>query len=1165
MAKRVAPEGESKVSGDERHQKRQRIENSTEYNSPQPGARANPQVVEVTSAHELQKALASTPSGYRNGIQFLKKFLDSILYSTEEHDLPRKRAILREYLDINTKGARDDRDTEFIPVIFQAWDYAVETDLEALQTQVPAVLALLLKVFSTHPDFLNYGTLLCKATLRSTIIRRLNRNLSAPPSKETIISPLLRLLTEISRYNDGAHAKAVYAKRDSTLEPKILGRNISLWKDMKDESEPVIKRPSVRVNAVRYLLVHLKYQDEIAKADILSNSIIVRNLFDYISTDHSSLIFDILNVMKTHVFMDKTLPRYVKSKILNGKALSHIASLYRNQPIEGSIAEDHQTPDQVAHDFLMTVCTSPAYGVMLPSSGFYPAANLDEDGDGGVDEVDGLTAELSIDHAEIVSGRSHVRNVILAEFIRTLKPHASTLQQELILAIFKALPDLVADYFGHKETFQFDPKLTSTWIGFSSFLYSTIELPVPSYLGAKRAFREHPPAVSVLIQSILPRPLTQQVLSKCLSTNSDLVNFFAVRLLVVAFHKLRAVLKQMNDAASLRSSRSWEYAAQRLRDEFTKRCPPMSNVIMAFRRPSFMKAIMREAITRLLKLYHEIIPQAALSEKFDVSVALCNALIEAEKPADVPEDKAFRIMELEHWIQMARYSPTTRWWQKTKTLPHSPFITLLRLAASSAQAELYVGIKTPLVAVLKEIDMVQMTTQPNALDTVIASLSAAGGSPTPSPQVLDFLDDCCARFIKTPIKYFDDLGSMILRVHGDDASPGPISPLLMTIVQQWPFKGGKTEKGNPAEPLAQWLSKLLYLLKLIGEDEKLLDAIRDSLVESADKAYQDVLRDSFLWKMGKEKAKEALKLATGADFSGSERSSASPAPKAQPKEVVNDIAISLEEPPQEDERHAGLNRWRKKDLDESIDDGDIGELLLCLCSAHTEIRLQALGNIRQLYAKIEATNDPELLQLRIIVGTVLETAQLTVYDQPFPYTGGIFAARAITVISDPAHFLFGKINTFLLKGPKWAVANIPRYFSRVIMTGENEMEGSYHKEVHWYLDYLLDALRTSEDMEIYRSRNMFERLLTYYLSASCGVPAKERILRVLLRAVAVGGSTTLITRCGLVSWIRMRLDSNDQRRKTLRFLGKRLWETCDRAKVGKWSSGTMDEVVALIA
>lgn len=264
--------------------------------------------------------------------------------------------------------------------------------------------------------------------------------------------------------------------------------------------------------------------------------------------------------------------------------------------------------------------------------------------------------------------------------------------------------------------------------------------------------------------------------------------------------------------------------------------------------------------------------------------------------------------------------------------------------------------KSLLAAVLRDQDLLQMKTSPDALDALIASLRPSCNSSTPAIQVLDFLDDCSARFIKQPLKYYDDLDVIRARIEQSGSELGAFSPLLVTFVEQWAFKGGKAEKGKSAEPLAQWLSKLLYLLKLVGEDESFLAAVRDPLVESADPAYKDVLRDSFLWKMGKEKAKEALKLATGADFSGSEKSSTTPVPLEAPAEARQAaVTVDLELPPAEDERHAGLNRWRKKDIEESIDDGDIGELLLCLCSKHAEIRLQAITNIRQVMAMLDVS------------------------------------------------------------------------------------------------------------------------------------------------------------------------------------------------------------------
>ncbi|KAF2736152.1 hypothetical protein EJ04DRAFT_490440 [Polyplosphaeria fusca] len=1184
MGKRAAPELEGRKANDTRHVKRQRLSNSAEGNPP---LNANVATEEVASARQLQKLLVfeqGAASELRAGLNAFKTFLESILYSHDDLDLPRKRAILREYLDTQKNKRGEDSEANFLPNFIQAWEYAAETNFEALLSQVVANLALLFRVFCTDAQFAVYASLLSKAVLQHSVVRRLNRTLSAPASKEYIISPVLRLLTEVTKYNQGAFAKAVYGKRDNTLDAKLLAKNIALWRDSKDDPTLEQRRPSIRTHAVRYLLAHLKYQDELIKSEILSNTIIVRAVFDHLFTDPSFLIYEIFDVMTNHVFQDKAITRHIKSRILTGKTLTNISSLYRHESIGVVSQEEHKTPDVIAHEFLSLVCTSPAYGIMLPSNGYYPAA--DDDGDTMMEDAFDQSADFGIDN-DGVGAQGNIRNVILAEFCRQLKPHANTLQQELVVKIFGACPELIADYFLQKDTFQYDPKLTSTWIGYSSFLYQVINLPVPTLLGGKRAFRRQPPPVSTLVQSILPQPLTQQALTRALNLNSDLVNMFAVRVLVVAFQKLRAIVQEFDGASQNDSSQRWDAGSKRLIAEFCKRCPPMKAVITASRQPAFQKDMMREAITRLLRLYYEVTPQVALQERFDVSIPLCNTLNQIEQPGSSPDAKSFRILELEHWIQMARLSTTMRWWQKNKSLQHSPFVTLVKLVSNSVEGGHYEEIKSLLLTISQDYDLLQNATFPDALDTLIASLKDSCGPSPAAPEVFDFLDDCCGRFVKTPIKYFDDLDNFRCKISEEpsqEPSDGPISPLLMTIVEQWPFKGSKVDKEHPADSIAHWLARLLYLLKLVGEDGSLLKAVRDSLVAASHPLYREVLKESFLWKMGKEKAKRALKSATGADFSGSERSSKSPAPIHQVDEdqVKKDSpTIDLEIPPREDEKHAGLNRWRKKELDESIDDGDIGDLLLCLCSQHAEIRLQAAANIRQLEAGIDVSfysvdsdsaantlqvrKDSEHVQLKLLLGEVLETVQDTLSSEALPYVGGTFAARAVAVLADPTHFMFGKVNDFLMKRPTWNVERLPHYFGRKTVQSEPDQDGSYHKEVDWYLDYLIDALRTSKDMEIFRTKNVFERLLAHYASPSCAISAREKITRLLLRAVAVGGSTTLITRCGIISWLQMRLGSNDHRHQMLRLLAFRLGSTCDRARVEDWSSGTAGESLALLA
>ncbi|EOA87605.1 uncharacterized protein SETTUDRAFT_161136 [Exserohilum turcica Et28A] len=1154
MGKRSAYDAHAKGAHADRDNKRQRTDAHHERNSPRPHGNAD----DVTAARDLQNALffdQSSHASFRSGLSLFKRFLDSILYPADEHHLPRKRAILREYLDTQKGRGRDEKDKTFLQNLTQAWDYAVETNNSAIVSQVTAVLALLFKVFASHADFLEYGTLLAKTLLQPSITRRFVRSTSAAAKEENVIAPALRLLTELTRFNQGAHARAVYAKRDFTLEPKILGRNINLTREQSAADH--VKKPSIRTTAVRYLLTHLRYQDERAKSEILSHTNVVRTVFDHIRTDPPFLIYEILDVFKSHVFQDKAIARHTKNKILNGKVLSRIASLYSYEVEEGSLSEGQKAPDQLAHEFLRLVCTDPAYGVMLPTQGFYPSTFDDDEGE--QDDAADYGNDLGLESVDSYSKITKVRNIILSEFIQNQRPYANTLHQELVVDIFRACPELIADYFVKRRDFSYDPKLTSTWIGYSAFLYQTIQLPVPKYFGAKKNYRDHPPPVPVLMNSILPQPLNQQVLTKCLNHSSDLVQLFAIRVLIAALQKLRSVLQEFSNASAVRSSKQWEHASKRLISEVSRRCPAIRTVFLALKKPG-LKDMKRESITRLLRLYYEVTPQVALQEKFDVSLPLCNALVEAEKSTASPEDKVFRVMELEHWIQMARLSPAMRWWQKQKS-------------------ELYAGIRSLLSDILQDQEMLQTKTSPDALDALIASLGSTSGSSTPSTEVLDFVDDCCARFTKVPIKYFDDLDAMCTR-NGQSASEiGPFSNLLMTLVEQWPFKGGETATSNAADALAQWLSRLLYLLKLIGEDEKMLGHVRDALMESASAAYKGVLKDAFLWKMGKEKAKESLKLATGADFSGSERSSTSPVPvPAQQAEhqTKTRFAVDLEPPPTEDEKHMGLTRWRKKDLGEAVEDGDVGELILCLCSEHAEIRRQAINNIRQLTATIKVGSrgdvaegqvgssiDFDLQQLYLLLGELLESIDTT-GAEAFPYVGGILAARCASIVADPTHSLFSTVNRFLTASPAWDVNSLLRFFWHRIVASQPDDDTTYHKEVDWYLDYLMDSLRTPADMELFRRSNVFEQLLSHYASRSCSASAKDKTVKLLLRATHVGGSTTLITRCGLIPWIEMMLDGHDARQNALRVLAARVYETCDQDKVAMWSSGSLSRKISTL-
>ena len=97
-------------------------------------------------------------------------------------------------------------------------------------------------------------------------------------------------------------------------------------------------------------------------------------------------------------------------------------------------------------------------------------------------------------------------------------------------------------------------------------------------------------------------------------------------------------------------------------------------------------------------------------------------------------------------------------------------------------------------------------------------------------------------------------------------------------------------------------------------------------------------------------------------------------------------------------------------------------------------------------------------------------------------------------------------------------------------------------------------------MDIYRKCHVFERLLSLSASPSLPEPCFQKILEILFRCTYVKGSSTLITRCGLISWISSRLAShaiNDMTGERLRMLASRAYETSDQERIDEWANKTI--------
>jgi len=935
--------------------------------------------------------------------------------------------------------------------------------------------------------------------------------------------------------------KQLFRARDHTL--KGLARNLHLRVTSEEVEDR--KKPSVRTNAARLLLSVFKYLPAEGKRELLNQRDIVTAVTKDIKDDPPFLICEILEGLKTYVLQDEELPREAKSKLMNATSLGRIAMLYGYDVPDEELIKANKSVDTVAHEFLVLACMSPELGVLNRQAGFYPRG-IDPDDAEDFDH-DQTLLDLGLDSVEWMdkfTDKVPVRNTILSDFVQNLRPWSNAKQRELLIAIFSAAPELVAEFFFTRKSFSFDPKLTATWIGYSAFLYSSLQLPIPKYFGHQQRYARLPPPPSIVLESILPQPLSQKVLRACLIQPQKLITFFAIRILCIAFKKFQTALQMYQEAAA-GSSSLWAQAAASLTDAFSKRCPSTKDVIHVFRNMENTDLLQREAATRLLVLYYEVVPNIALDAKFDVSGVLTQRLHDIEVLQLSLEDRSLCAMELENLFQFAHSSPGMRWFSKTDGLHISPYLAMLKLSAEAPADVPLFKLNAVLTSVTEENQILQTETSISALESFASALIVLHGTANAS-GVYEFLDNCISRCASKPIKYIFALEEVNAKVHHADDKLSPFSLLTLAIAEQWPFIV-KSADDSVLQEIAHFIARFLATLLKIKEDKKVIkyviqqlkEAITEnstilSTIEGTRKLVDTVV-------VPERKSKSSAKVEKNTKIEGPAESNS-----------ADLSAMILEDTEPRVEDSSSLVKWVNKDIEEVIEGGHAASLIMLLSSELVGVRKEAATNLSKFAAKLKESAFEEKDQIWLLLCEVVETARKSIDQEPLPTVISAFASHAISVLSDPLHKLYPKINHFLSQGPTWEVDKIPLMFK--ILDEPPSLDDAYYQETNWLLTYMLAGLRSPADMAIYRKRRVFEKLFSIWNNIYLAPGVREKILRILFRATTIeGGSATLITRFSTMTWVQAQVALGTG--MSLKALMEKILESSDHQWVKKYSKG----------
>ena len=1062
----------------------------------------------------------------------------------------------------------------------QTWSHAGQANNDNVMSAVPVVIALLLKLLSQSLDLVPYGLGICRTLIQKRQLELISRNLSADKGKAFIISPTLRMLREAISFDGGAVAKPIFRARASTF--KSLSRNMGIV-HIGGEAED-LKRPSARTNAVQFFLSAIRYLHPDAKKELLSQRDIVSALTRDIKQDQPYLVLEILDGLRNHVLLDSKVPREAKSSLLGAATLIKISALYYYRQ---SVTDDLPSIPDAAHEFLMTACTNPSSGVLRQDNGFYPreadpnasipAAELDELGLEAIVWMNSFKSEVP------------VRNYVLSNFLQQLRPWSSVKQNELVTAIFKVAPELVADFFINNKSFTFEPKLSATWIGYAAFLFNTVALPLPDFFLGRTSsassdnddsgsFAELPPPTSIVVDNILPLPMTQKVLTRCLANKSKMVSFFATRILVLALEKLDEAVKMHLDERHANKA-LWEEAARRLVDEFCQRSPGIKDMINAYRSIGEGDVLHREAASRLLRLCYEVLPQVALMAKFDVGPFLEAALgklaagengeekktneAEEEEEKD-PRDAAMRLKELENLLAIAGYSPGMRWFTASEALTLSPFTGLLKVYVDAPKGVALASMRQVLDFVAAEQQLIAATGSQTGGGLFPLIESIQGLKQNYQADLWSFLDKCLTKCATAPIKYLEMMLDLVEETGADAGAV--ISPVALAMLEQLPFAVKAADKGV-LDALRKFLPKFLGASAGAGESKVLTEAVFAKMATH------------FTTKgLGKLTIKESKKgekssgKSEGADLAVRNKKTSDPETEGKSfgttgvmsDEHLQDLLLT---PDSLAVDNSALVKWSSKTVDEIVDDGYAVSLISLLASDHVGIRKEALVNILKMAAKLKQSEYEEKEQVWLLLSELAETAREPISEgRVLPGPIVAFACHALTVLRDPLHGLYPKVNTFLTKGPVWRLDWLPLVDEVV---GEEPVIGgtggggseSYYGQLGWLLGYLTEGLRTEADLELFHKKRakgpVFERLLALADNPYMRTNMRRMILQLVYRATGIkGGSTTLTTRFGVISWLEQQeglYGSGEEEKMLYKALRRRVWETCDQARVGEWS------------
>ncbi|KAI8388470.1 ribosome 60S biogenesis N-terminal-domain-containing protein [Radiomyces spectabilis] len=646
--------------------------------------------------------------------------------------------------------------------LVELWDYQNSANIQNLECLVPDVISLFIRLCDT-PILRPFGLELCQ-TIMQRRIHYIYRGLSATSIAKC--QSMFRILVAIASFSQTT-TRELFQMFNFQTEGFLRA---SRYRQSKNSKNPNRFLYDLRTSFVKFVLAFFIHGDAEIKRQVLSIKGFAHGVFMHIHEDAYQLIEEILSVTYEHLIMDSLVPRSAKAFFFSPYILEKMAKIYARGETESIGGNETGVPADLVHHFLISICSVPGVGVCFPDAGWYPATALAEE--------------------ETKSDKLH--NRVLAKFIPSLKPTDDMRQQELLVKILAACPELVQGYW-QKTFLTYEPRLSTKWLANVTLLQKITHLPVPPlYYGNDNTYPSEPPEAETILDNILPNVFGRSLSTKGLQHASALVRYTTLIGISVSFQKYGKVAEAMrhvisvleksqeypgtNEAKLRQSITAWRRCLENVREGLRRRVPEIQilNAIynqVTNKRDSATQQqqqqqddaeivaqyqMLEDAAFRLIRYYQAHLPEIIMESNIDPTHFI---------PVDL---LSIRPGSLIHLLEFLLDLPDFQWSSKADKTSFTHITTLLTLYLQTP----YKHIRDLTGRLINQTlaDSFLFRHDAEEIDLWLAALPqnfvhhrhAQSLSMTEQQTaVLKFLDDCIGRFGKAQYKYTDQLVQLV--------------------------------------------------------------------------------------------------------------------------------------------------------------------------------------------------------------------------------------------------------------------------------------------------------------------------------------------------------------------------------------------------------------------